>query len=78
MPRLDDGPVASGTAPNLRSIRRSNGGSHHGKGKKRVSDEGMDEEEGLLSGLRTGGSAGEDVGEHEDVSCVVGPPGLRI
>ena len=57
MPRLGDEPIASGSASSslgagLRGPKRSNSGHSHGKGKKRVSDEGMYEEEGLLSGLR--------------------------
>jgi hypothetical protein len=46
----------------MRGPKRSNSGHSHGKGKKRVSDEGMYEEEGLLSGLR---GKGVDLDEEE-------------
>jgi hypothetical protein len=65
MPRLSDEPIASGSG-GLRAPKRSNSGHSHGKGKKRVSDEGMYEEEGLLSGLR---GKGVDLDE-EDVESV--------
>ena len=57
MPRLGDEPIATGSVSGslgagLRGPKRSNSGHSHGKGKKRVSDEGMYEEEGLLSGSR--------------------------
>ena len=61
MPRLSDEPIASGSG-GLRGPKRSNSGHSHGKGKKRVSDEGMYEEEGLLSGLR---GKGVDLDEEE-------------
>jgi phospholipid-translocating ATPase len=70
MPRLGDEPVASGSASGglgagIRTPKRSNSGHSHGKGKKRVSDEGMYEEEGLLSGLR-----GRNLDEGEDLGSV--------
>jgi hypothetical protein len=70
MPRLGDESVASGSASGgsgagLRAPKRSNSGHSHGKGKKRVSDEGMYEEEGLLSGLR-----GRNMDEDEDLRSV--------
>jgi hypothetical protein len=46
----------------MRGPKRSSSGHSHGKGKKRVSDEGMYEEEGLLSGLR---GKGVDLDEEE-------------
>lgn len=55
MSRLGDEAVASGSgglSVGMRGPKRSNSGHSHGKGKKRVSDEGMYEEEGLLSGSR--------------------------
>jgi hypothetical protein len=64
MPRLDDENLASGSGSGSASgtgylgSKRQNSGHGHGKGKKRVSDEGMHEEEGLLSGLR--GRVGDD------------------
>jgi hypothetical protein len=61
MPRLSDEPIASGSG-GMRGPKRSNSGHSHGKGKKRVSDEGMYEEEGLLSGLR---GKGMDLDEEE-------------
>jgi hypothetical protein len=61
MPRLSDEPIASGSG-GMRGPKRSNSGHSHGKGKKRVSDEGMYEEEGLLSGLR---GKGVDLDEEE-------------
>jgi len=69
MPRLGDEPIASGSSSGsggLRAPKRSNSGHSHGKGKKRVSDEGMHEEEGLLSGLRGRGTDLDD----EDVESV--------
>jgi hypothetical protein len=66
MPRLSDEPIASGSR-GLRAPKRSNSGHSHGKGKKRVSDEGIYEEEGLLSGLR-GKGADLDEEEVESVS----------
>jgi len=65
MPRLSDEPIASGSGGlgvGMRGPKRSNSGHSHGKGKKRVSDEGMYEEEGLLSGLR---GKGVDLDEEE-------------
>ena len=65
MPRLSDEPIASGSgglSVGMRGPKRSNSGHSHGKGKKRVSDEGMYEEEGLLSGLR---GKGVDLDEEE-------------
>ena len=72
MPRLSDEPVASGSGSGglsvgMRGPNRSNSGHSHGKGKKRVSDEGMYEEEGLLSGLR-GRGVDLDEGDVESVS----------
>jgi hypothetical protein len=64
MPRLDDENLASGSGSGSGSGtgylggKRQNSGHGHGKGKKRVSDEGVHEEEGLLSGLR--GRVGDD------------------
>jgi hypothetical protein len=60
MPRLDDEnlPSGSGSGAGYLGSKRQNSGHGHGKGKKRVSDEGMHEEEGLLSGLR--GRVGDD------------------
>lgn len=49
MVRLDSENAASGSG--YLGARRQNSGHGHGKGKKRVSDEGMHEEEGLLSGM---------------------------
>jgi hypothetical protein len=75
MPRLGNEPYASGSGSGsglgglgsgLRAPKRSNSGHSHGKGKKRVSDEGMYEEEGLLSGLR---GRGVDLND-EDVESV--------
>lgn len=68
MPKLEDEPVASGSSLTA-GPRRANGGSYHGKGKKRVSDEGMDEEEGLLSGLRADAFKGDTVRDDEHVRC---------
>ena len=70
MPRLGDDLVASGSGGSsvgMRGPKRSNSSHSHGKGKKRVSDEGMYEEEGLLSGLR-GKGADLDDEEVESVS----------
>ena len=53
MPRLEPEHQSDGLGSSSRGVRRGNSGSDHGKGKKRVSDEGMGEEEGLLSGLRS-------------------------
>jgi hypothetical protein len=50
MVRLDSENAASGSG--YLGARRQNSGHGHGKGKKRVSDEGIHEEEGLLSGMR--------------------------
>lgn len=67
MPRLEDEPVASGSG-GLLGAPRGSGRANHGKGKKRVSDEGMDEEEGLLSGLRSKGLGDEALDTHDGVS----------
>jgi hypothetical protein len=72
MPRLGDEPVASGSgglSVGVRGVRRSGSGHSHGKGKKRVSDEGMHEEEGLLSGLRARGMGADDEEAVNSVSC---------
>lgn len=76
MPRLGDEPIASGSASSslgagLRGPKRSNSGHSHGKGKKRVSDEGMYEEEGLLSGLRGRNidQEDEDMGSVRGAAC---------
>lgn len=60
MPRLEAEQPDDGLGSSSRGVRRGNGVAGHGKGKKRVSDEGMGEEEGLLSGLW--GRDGEDEG----------------
>jgi len=87
MPRLSDEPVASGSGSGglsvgMRGPKRSNSGHSHGKGKKRVSDEGMYEEEGLLSGLR-GKGVDLDEEEVESVSqllrtCIVADNSMKL
>jgi hypothetical protein len=69
MPRLELDQQDDGMGSSSRGVRRGNSGSRHGKGKKRVSDEGMGEEEGLLSGLsgRIADTGGLDI--HDSVSC---------
>lgn len=68
MPRLETDQQNDGLGSSSRGIRRGNSGSGHGKGKKRVSDEGMGEEEGLLSGLRGRGVDTVDTPIHNRVS----------
>lgn len=68
MPRLEPEQQADGLGSSSRGVRRGNSGSGHGKGKKRVSDEGMDEEEGLLSGLRGRDTETEGLTLHGSVS----------
>lgn len=68
MPRLETDQQEDGLGSSSRGIRRGNSGSGHGKGKKRVSDEGVDEQEGLLSGLRGRGAETEGLDIHDSVS----------
>ena len=68
MPRLETDPQEDGMGSSSKGMRRGNSGSSHGKGKKRVSDEGMDEHEGLLSGLRGRGAEAEGLDIHDSVS----------
>lgn len=68
MPRLETDQQDDGVGSSSRGMKRGNSGSSHGKGKKRVSDEGMDEHEGLLSGLRGRGADTEGLDIHDSVS----------